>query len=296
MKSNENWYKRITETFNEHPSAHIDLQSAFCEKLQILKVLGSEKPSFFAMTYNPEREQLYQALMELLAECDIFKGFATIPVYHPNRQLKLEDEAVRAAFMAGFQNPQRIFWLSHDTTIASVYEDGRCHEVSEEYSLGYPKCCSDWHFDCFLARAVEAFFETYKKSASSTQLRDYATSEWQPNSGWFLPSEIYLTGLLLSEHKFPFLGYLACPTCRKLDGSPSARLNETYRTFGDLVDPDTTERVSSWASGLRVDLTQRIQSIPRMIREGSADLELTGLEKDVYERHSRYLVKALGIS
>ncbi|PHS19344.1 MAG: hypothetical protein COA78_00390 [Blastopirellula sp.] len=292
-KSHEQWYELVAQKFDEHQSAHIDLQSAFCEKLQILKVLESEKPSFFAMTHNPEREKLYLDLVELFGDVDVFRGFATIPVYHPSRRLKLDDEALRAAFMAGFQTPQRIFWLTCNKTIASAYEDGRCHEVGEEHSLGYPKCCSDWHYDCFFARAIEAFFETYKKSASNMQLLDYVTSEWQPNSGWFLPSEIYLTGLLLSEHKFPFLGYLACPTCRKSVGSPSARLNESYRDLGNLVDPDTTERVRSWANGLRADLTQRIQSVPKIIKEGSADLELTGLEKGVYERHSRYLVKAL---
>ncbi|QPH56001.1 hypothetical protein [Pontivivens ytuae] len=288
-------YVLLKRVFSKYPEAHVDQQSQLAEKLQLIRALSGEKPSFFAMTHQPARREMYDDLAKEISDQNCFYGAGELPVYFVGRELKIDDPRVKKAFTDRMCFPQPIFWLTCVESIAHSYKSGQLHSQSEELTLGYPRCCSDWHFDCYLARGVEAFCAVFQRSATPDDLVRYARSEWVPNSGFFLPDELYLTGLLAGEQRFPFLGHLACPDCRLREDSPSAVLNETYRRFAHEVDPAEAEQVAKWADELKTGLESRMNSIPRLIREASSETGLSGVDRETYERHSRYLSKALGL-
>lgn len=293
MNDREELYALISSVFDRHPKGHIDHQSELSEKVQLIQTLCSEKPSFFAMTHDPERLVMYEDLSLELASLQIHQGHQELPVYFAGRTLKIPDDKVRDTFTKRLHFPQRIYWLTCQASVAKFYQSQKIHLVGEENLLGYPSCCRDWHFDCYLARGVEAFYDVFRRSTSVDDLTQFAETEWIPNSGWFLSSEIYLTGLLISEQRFPFLSHLACPKCRTTEDSPSAILNHSCRSIAQQVDAQAAEQVEQSVERLRKDLREKLGSIPRMIKQASSELRLPSLDNDVYERHCRYLAKAL---
>jgi len=71
-------YALLTGVFAKYPDGHVDRQSQLVEKLQLIRALSGEKPSFFAMTHDPDRRAMYDDLAKEIGGQKCFFGATAV--------------------------------------------------------------------------------------------------------------------------------------------------------------------------------------------------------------------------
>ena len=285
-------YKSIKPLFAAHLNDAIDIQSDFAERLQIVATCEGRKPAFMAVVEDAHRKQLFAKLSKVLPT-GIRHGFNRSDIHHRYRQLNIRDAALAAAFEERAIEKLPIFWIGSGEA-ADYYEGARGNSLSDDLSLGYPRCCAAWHYDCYFARGPEAFAEVTALDGKP-DMPDWVRENWRSRPGFFLPARPLTVAVLRGNHHFPFLDHVACPRCISDDDSPSARLNADYSMLADEVDPECANAVRLWCTKLRPKIDDYCGDFGREIKHMAEMSTTTVRAYDAYQKHSRHLLKALNL-
>lgn len=285
------FYQSIKPLFVDHLDEAIDIQSDFAERLQLVATLAGGKPLFMAVVQDDDRQELFEKVAALLP-AGTRHGFQDADIHHRYRKLKIKDPALAAAFEERSIETLPVFWVGSGEA-ADRYESGNPGAAGDDLNLGYPLCCAEWHYDCYLARGPEAFAEVTALDGE-TGIPEWVKQNWRPRPGFFLPTGPITAGILRGNRHYPFLDHVACPSCIADHESPSARLNAQYATLAAEVDPECAEEVGDWCDRLGARMEDYRSEFTRE-RAYMAERSTTNVRaRDAYEKHSRYLVRALG--
>lgn len=284
-------YGHVTSVFDAKATP-VDVQTDFMERLEIAAVSTGLKPAFFAITQDPERRDLFATLSSVLPASAGRRDFAQATVHTRYRDLRLPIEVVELVDVSAKSNVP-IFWLTKDDQLAERFGRDQLDNIDHEIA-GYPKCCAAWHYDTFFARPLEAFWEVYS-FRSEADRHDYLSGEWQQTPGWFLPRSHFLIGIYRSNLTYPFIPHFACPRCLASPNSESALQNHAYSSLGLSLDPDRHGAVLDWAEDKKGLLSRLISDARQDAAREAYAHGFDGKDQDDYLRHSRYLLKAIGV-
>ncbi len=287
----EQVYELIRPAFDAM-GGHVDIQTDFMERLEIVAVTEGLKPAFYAIAPEGTRRKLFEAVAAALPSSIGVTGFVEASIHTRYRDLKLPADITDIVDRKS-RDPAQIFWLTKDEAIAARFADGQLEQMDHDIA-GYPVCCATWHYDTFFARSIEAFWDVYSFK-SEGERKAYVNEVWEQSSGWFLPRSHYLIGIYRSNLAYPFIPHIACPRCLADKDGASAQQHKMYSDLALRVDPGRHAAVLAWAEDMRPMLTNLVSNARHDAARTSDDYGFEGRDKDDFQRHSRYLLKALGI-
>jgi hypothetical protein len=285
-------YGRIAPAFDRFRHAAVDIQTDFVERIQVVAAVQGAKPVFMAVVEDEARRELFEAVAAALPPGAVH-GFRLADIHHRYRPLRIRDPGLAAVFESRSDEELPIFWIGNGQA-GRIFEDGNPAEFGDDLTLGYPRCCAEWHYDCYFARGPEAYADV--AAIDNVDDAEQVIAEgWRPRPGFFLPSGPIGAAIFIGNARYPFVDHVACPACLADPESPTARLDRTYAALADAVDPDVADEVRRWCSSLG-PLIEHEKSRFASERAALARERATTVRgRDAYERHSRYLLKALGL-
>ncbi|PJO48109.1 hypothetical protein [Brucella pituitosa] len=288
-------FREISAAFARHPVA-VDIQSDSMDLLQIVQTIRGEKNIFVGMIENPGRAAIFNDAVFIARSHGLLTGTGMVNVHYRHRLLQIGNQRLATEVDLRSTTKTRVVWATHDENLHTLLKSGDTATRSDAELLGYPKCCTEWHYDCYFARGIEAFADAYVKQTSIEEALSVVQEGWRPSPGWFLPQQYYLAGILASNHVFPFIDHIACPSCRQSTTSLSSLTNEYNSALILACDPVLHEKIARYGRQLLAtlrDITYRpAEAVDNEIGEFSWNVKAV----DAYSRHSRYLFKALGLS
>lgn len=286
----------VQKHFLDQDSDKIDDQDHFAECIEMVATLSGEKPSFFGASYRPGRKSLFEKILKACANLPVHAGFFTGPITSPHRQLNIKDAALREILESKMPIESEIFWLTTRHEDADIFRSGKISKTPEWRILGYPECCTRWHYDCLHAREVEIATATYLSDNSAQDVIESIGSDWVRNQSFFLPSAVFRAAIYRSNAVFPFISFLACPKCIGNDGSPASFINTSNSQIGSDIDPLMHERIAAWAAIEKRSLPRRASEARKAIADAAASMQSSSRAKDEFIKQSRYLMRDLGLT
>jgi hypothetical protein len=284
-------YRSIAPHFSAASSDAIDIQSDFAERLQVVAAITGGKPVFMAVVEDEPRRRLFEKVTTTLASNARY-GFRDADIHHRYRPLRISNSRLADAFEVRSRETLPVVWIG-DSEAADIYEFGNPASAGDDLTLGYPRCCAEWHYDCFFARGPEAFAEVTDIEGEQGAV-EFVIEKWRPRPGFFLPRTPLTAAVLRGNMRYPFIDHVACPECLADQDSPTARLDAEYSALADAVDARTADEVREWCSRLDrriVALKAEFGAERTYMKQKMAS---TMRSRDAYDKHSRHQLKALG--
>lgn len=162
-----------------------------------------------------------------------------IPFFHRSRTydaqiLEFEDaDNVRKQ-----QEGPEVLWVYADAEVGATLPEVVAGRAGVSNALGYPACCEIHHSEQNLAVAeayVQGIVDTYHP-ATADDIVALWKRDVQVPVAVDPDADILHTGRSL--RRFPYIQFIACPTCRSDKDSPSAQVNGRMRDLAFQLSPN----------------------------------------------------------
>ncbi|MER9545426.1 hypothetical protein NKI72_25815 [Mesorhizobium sp. M0437] len=150
-------FGEIREVFERYPNAAIDLQEEAINILQVVQALRGSKNVFLGMAEDEVRAGPYREVVRLAKDYGCLSGSGKVNVHHRYRPLKIDDARVAREVDSRSSAATSVFWLTRNEAIHEKFVAGDTSFLSDAQLLDYPQCCAAWHYDCYFARARDAY-------------------------------------------------------------------------------------------------------------------------------------------
>lgn len=287
-------FAEVSNVFARHPTA-VDIQTDSMDVLEIFQTILDDKGVFIGLVEDPNRADLFNDAIQVAKMHGLHVGAGSVNVHYRYRALKISDQTLLTEIEARSKAATRIVWATKSADTHRLLEKGQIEDLNDSELLGYPRCCATWHYDCYFARGIEAFADAWVKETSLDDALSLIRDGWRPSPGWFLPRELYLAGVLVSNHLFPFIGHIACPDCRRSASTPSGKTNLRNSEAFEALDAARHKRVLDYTQGLATKISRLTRRPAEAVDQEIGHFDWSVRARDAYSRHSRYLFKALGL-
>lgn len=270
----------------------MDLQSDLVEGSEFVATCIGQKPSFFTMIDESESTSVFREAAEL-SEPELKWGTANIDVHHLYRPFQIGNAILKGEVERHARVIHPIFWATRDPALAERYRTGTSSELDDEVLLGYPHCCSSWHYEYFFARGIETACGVLTIGGRESQLLDLMSEGWRPEPGYFMPDELFLAAVLRSNIAYPHVSHVACPDCLSNPGSQSATHDRACRELARTIEPASLSTLSRWVDEQRWKVAQIEAQTPAIIEHFARERAASIREYEEYKRRARHLAKGL---